>query len=273
MTGLSGARRKVARAAELAVEAQSLLDALVEDPVWRVLVVAHPEEIRMSVLAEVFAIPDERLDMRVSEAFTALREALDYTAWEVFRQGGGDYLTKGAKRIQFPIVDDPSRWPSEVSTRLPNATPAVVECIRSFQPAFRDAEGRTFLTALQSLTNPGKHADLHTVGLGSSRSATTAVTFPEWMTDDQSYSLLLGTEHFPLNPGRYLLATIGMIEGEKSRFPLQYVQGDWHLVQNFEVGVELHIRTEEGVTTPTSSLPIAVHNVEHLIDAIELALE
>jgi len=106
-----------------------------------------------------------RMPLIAGDALNNARGALDLATWEVFLACGGDLTDKRARKVYFPIVDDPTKWDSQRADKLPGVASDFVTVIERAQPCFRTDPGGVALTDLAHFNNADKHRTLHAMGM------------------------------------------------------------------------------------------------------------
>jgi hypothetical protein len=107
--------------------------------------------------------PPDLFPMLLGDAIHNYRCVLDHVAWQLVAAGGVTLTPGAARRVQFPIYEDETKFDNEVASRLPGVAPAAAEAIRrrlSFKNGQADA---TPLHTLQALSNDDKHRSIHLV--------------------------------------------------------------------------------------------------------------
>lgn len=106
----------------------------------------------------------EHWPLLVGDAVHNFRCALDHLAWQLAMKflDGGEPSGGLAKRIQFPIVSDSTKWPGNLSHWLRQEDIDSLALFQPMEPYYRQQPGRNHgLEGLAFLSNRDKHRKLH----------------------------------------------------------------------------------------------------------------
>ncbi|MGW5377013.1 hypothetical protein ACWESM_16320 [Nocardia sp. NPDC003999] len=223
MMDWTDANKKVAHAKRRTQELLDTYNAWENDRGLLRIEIKDDELAKYSWFAGMQKEPVVDLSLLAGDVFGALRDALDYVAWQVFLAGGGDRDGKQANQVYFPIAVDQAAFDKQVK-KIPTAWPAAIERLHAAQP-FNQTNGvESVLPALHAINNPSKHRELSLVTAGTfSQSA----TFPK-LPDDLALSIMLIQPWPVLKPNSFdLVAKVGIIRkvGDDSFQTVRWSEG------------------------------------------------
>lgn len=119
-----------------------------------------PEYARYVWALVMNAEPEKNLALIAGEIFNNLRSALDYIAFQIFVEGGGDRTSKQAKSVAFPIVTEEERWDNAVKTNVPYSWDEATQKLQWCQPFVQIGPQSAALPALRGVGATDKHHNL-----------------------------------------------------------------------------------------------------------------
>lgn len=110
----------------------------------------------------VHALPAQNMPGLAGDVVNDLWKALDYTAFAIYRAGGGVADGGRSGDVAFPILKtEPDDWNSVVSRKVPGIWPDAAEALRASQPFAQGGDEAIALPILQGLGRTDKHRNLN----------------------------------------------------------------------------------------------------------------
>src|ERR1700694_5118977 len=161
MLNLKEARIQVKRAATLALQLDGSMKAW-DDTGGLARLINRREDVCLPTMHGGMAFePDEPFELLSGEIVGCLRKALDYIAWQVYINGGGQASSEEAKGIYFPICQSDELWQKAIlGKKMPTAWPAAIEAFRQSQPFAQPIGQDAPLNVIQGLNVDDKHRGL-----------------------------------------------------------------------------------------------------------------
>lgn len=125
------------------------------------------ETIRFAYSASSVAPIPARWAVVAGDAIQNIRAALDHAIWAiVVKETGVQFAESNAPKIDFPITDEPSRFPKKRLVQI-GIPPPLIAVIERAQPYVRNrsAPRDDVLWLLRTLSNVDKHRLLHVVAM------------------------------------------------------------------------------------------------------------
>lgn len=163
---LTDAIKKISHAKRRGKELQDAISAWENERGLLTLEIKDDELAKFSWFVSMPREPAEDLPLIAGDVFGALRDALDFVAWQIYLAGGGRRDDKQANRVYFPISVSQSDFHKQLKGKIPNAWPESVERLLAAQPFNQPEENKNALLALHSINNPSKHRELSLIAAG-----------------------------------------------------------------------------------------------------------
>ena len=137
------------------------MDAWVKSHTYDIIQEVNDDRTEYIYRAKIAGGIPRRLSIILGDSLHNMRASLDHLVFQLASRPSG----KSARRVAFPIFDDPTEYASAVDKMLPKVHPKARTIIEQLQPyRARDAAfsfGPQMLSVLYHLSNFDKHRDIH----------------------------------------------------------------------------------------------------------------